>query len=112
MIKIVTIDLDGTLFDDKKIITKRNKEIIKECHAKGVKIVIATGRPTSGVLPVLDELGLNTIDDYAIIYNGAKIINAYTKEEIYSTTINGKVVKELYDESIRLNTYIHALRKD
>ena len=112
MIKIVTIDLDGTLFNDQKVITEKNKEIIKKCHELGVRIVICTGRPTSGVLPVLEELGLTTINDYAIIYNGAKIINACTKEEIFSTTIDGKVVKELYLESKRLNTFIHAFRKN
>lgn len=112
MIKIVTIDLDGTLFNDQKVITEKNKEIIKKCHELGVRIVICTGRPTSGVLPVLEKLGLTTINDYAIIYNGAKIINAKTKEEIFSTTIDGKVVKELYLESKRLNTFIHAFRKN
>ena len=112
MIKIVTIDLDGTLFDKDKIISYKNKLAIAKCHDLGVKIVIATGRPISGVMPVLEELGLTSTSDYAIIYNGSKIINVGTKETISASVIKGDVVKELYQESKRLNTHIHAFRKN
>ena len=112
MIKIVTIDLDGTLFDKDKNITWDNKLAIAKCHDLGVKIVIATGRPISGVMPVLEELGLTTSSDYAIIYNGSQIINVGTGEIISQSTITGDVVKELYNESIRLGVNIHAFRED
>lgn len=112
MIKLVTIDLDGTLFDNVKKISLENKIAIKKCHDLGVKIVIATGRPSKGVRPTLEELGLTTENDYAIIYNGAKIINVGKNELISSTTIKGSTVKELYEESKRLNIDIHAFRKN
>lgn len=112
MIKIVTIDLDGTLFDNEKKISYQNKLAIAKCHDLGVKIVIATGRPLNGVMPVLEELGLTTTSDYAIIYNGAKIMNVGTKEIISSSVIDGKVVKELYQESLRLGVNIHAFREN
>ena len=112
MIKLVTIDLDGTLFDNNKKISIDNKIAIKKAHEMGVKIVIATGRPITGVMPVLEELGLTTDQDYAIIYNGAKIFNVGTKEEIYTSTISGKDVKDIYEESKRLKVFIHAFRKN
>ena len=112
MIKIVTIDLDGTLFDKDKVISYQNKLAIAKCHDLGVKIVIATGRPISGVMPVLEELGLTTSSDYAIIYNGSKIINVGTNEIISASVIKGDVVKELYAESKRLGLDIHAFRKN
>ena len=110
MIKIITIDLDGTLFDAKKNISKENKEALKLCHDMGIKIVISTGRPLSGVMPTLEELGLTTKDDYVIIYNGAKVFNVGTGETIFSSSIDGKVVKELYYESKRLGVHYHAFR--
>ncbi|MGM9968987.1 MAG: Cof-type HAD-IIB family hydrolase [Anaeroplasma sp.] len=112
MIKLITIDLDGTLFDNKKVISAENKLAIKQAKELGVKIVIATGRPISGVLPVLEELNLTSDTDYVIIYNGAKILNVKTKELVFSSVINGKTVKELYKESKRLNVFIHAFRKN
>lgn len=110
MIKIVTIDLDGTLFNEKKEITEENKKALLRAKEKGVKIVIATGRPLAGIMPVLTELGLTTNDDYAISYNGAKVFNVGTKEIIFSSSISGKTVKELYYESRRLNVHYHAFR--
>ena len=112
MKKLVTIDLDGTLFDKEKKISENNKLAIKKAHEMGVKIVIATGRPITGAMPVLEELGLTTDNDYAIIYNGAKIFNVGTKEEIYTSTINGKDVRQIYYESLKLGVYIHAFRKN
>lgn len=112
MIKIVTIDLDGTLFDKDKNISFENKLAIAKCHDLGVKIVLATGRPISGVLPVLEELGLTSTSDYAIIYNGSKIINVGTGETISASTITGDVVKGLFQESKRLGVNIHAFRKN
>ena len=45
MIKLVAIDLDGTLLTDAKTISDTNKKILAEAKARGVKIVICTGRP-------------------------------------------------------------------
>ena len=44
MYKLIAIDLDGTLLDDKKEISKENVDLIKELIEKGYEVVIATGR--------------------------------------------------------------------
>lgn len=111
MIKLVGIDLDGTLFDSEKKISAENKKAIAEARKLGCKIVIATGRPLKGVLEVLEELNLNTDNDFVIVYNGGKILNSGTSELIFSSTINGKQVKNVYNEALRLNSYMHAFRK-
>ena len=112
MIKMIAIDLDGTLFDDHKNISKENIEAIRYAKSKGVKVVITTGRPIKGVIDVLEKLDLTSEEDYVIVYNGCKILNVKTGEVISSSTINGKIVKELYEESKILNTDIHAFRID
>ncbi|MDE6408591.1 MAG: Cof-type HAD-IIB family hydrolase [Anaeroplasmataceae bacterium] len=112
MIKLCTIDLDGTLFDNQKRISDENKQAIWNAKNNGCKIVIATGRPYHGVLPVLKELNLISENDYVICYNGAKVFNTKNLEIIFSSTISGKTIKELYDESKRLNTYFHAFKKN
>ena len=110
MFKIVAIDLDGTLFDNKKNISEENKEAIKKAKELGVKIVVTTGRPLSGVMPTLKELGLTTNEDYAIIYNGAKVFNVGTNEVIFSSSMNGRDVKDLFNEAMNLKTHFHAFR--
>lgn len=112
MIKLCTIDLDGTLFDSVKNISHENKKAIKLAKENGCKIVIATGRPINGILNVLKELDLVSKDDYVICYNGAKILNTLTLDTIYSSTISGETVKELYHEARKLGLFFHAFRKN
>ena len=112
MIKLIAIDLDGTLFDSKKNISIENKKAIAKAKAMGIKVVIATGRPISGAMPVLEALILTSKDDYAFIYNGSKVFNVGTGEIVFSSTINGADVKDLYNESLRLGTHFHAFRKN
>ena len=107
---MITIDLDGTLFDDKKNVSKENYEAIQMAKEKGCYVVIATGRPYDGVKGLLEQLNLNTENDYVITYNGGKILNSKTKEIIFSSTIDGIFVKELYEESLKQNVDIHAFR--
>lgn len=112
MIKIITIDLDGTLLDSNKMITELNKEAIQEAKDLGVKIVIATGRPYLGFQNVIKELNLFNTDTYVICFNGGIIYHLLTNEIVYSSTISGKDVKELYQESLRLNVNIHAFKEN
>lgn len=110
MIKLCTIDLDGTLFDKEKNISKENKDAINLARQNGCRVVVATGRPYPGSYGVLKELDLEQPGDYIICYNGSKIINTYTKEHIFVNTMKGKDVKELYAESKRLGVNFHAFR--
>ncbi len=112
MNKIITIDLDGTLFDNEKKISKENKEAIINAKKNGAYVVIATGRPYNGVIETLKELGLTTTSDYVILYNGGKILNVGKNEIIHSTTIDGKIVKELYKKSIEEKVFIHAFKEN
>ncbi len=112
MIKLCTIDLDGTLFDKDKNISDKNKEAIKKARELGCKIVIASGRPYCGVKPVLETLGLTTVDDYVICYNGAKIMNVGLNKTIYTTSLNTDDLKSIYQEALNFNSYCHAFTTD
>lgn len=110
MIKLCTIDLDGTLFDKDKNISIENIEAIKKAKENGCKIVICTGRPMNGIKPVITKLNLLSDEDYVVCYNGSKIINVGTNEVIFSKLIDGKTIKEIYYEAKKLNLYYHAFR--
>ncbi len=112
MIKLCTIDLDGTLFDQQKNISIENKQAIDYANRHGCKIVIASGRPIHGIIPVLEQLNLFRQDDYVICYNGAKVFNTINGDTVYASTISGKTVKEIYLESKRLGLFFHAFRKN
>lgn len=73
MIKLVAIDLDGTLLRDNKTISKRNKKVLAEAKQRGVKIVICTGRPLSAIEHILWDLHLFDNEDYSITFNGGLV---------------------------------------
>lgn len=112
MIKLICCDLDGTLLTKEKKLTNYNKEQIKKFRELGGHFVIATGRPISGVLNLIDELDLHKESDATVTYNGGVIRLNNSKEILNMTTISGKIVKELYKESLRLGTYFHFFSKD
>lgn len=70
---MVLIDLDGTLLNDKKQVSKRNADTIKRIHKeKDVLFVITTGKNLNDITQVIDAIG-NPINQYIIACNGALI---------------------------------------
>ena len=76
MYKLVVLDMDGTLLNKNKKISKANKDAIKYAIKKGVKIAICTGRFIEGVSPYLKELDIINDDTYCITSSGAVVQNA------------------------------------
>jgi Cof subfamily protein (haloacid dehalogenase superfamily) len=105
--KLVAIDVDGTLFNDQREITKEVYEAIQAAKAKGVKVVICTGRPIVGVRPILEELKLVEEEQYVITYNGALVQNTYSEEVISETSLNFGDLRDLYQLSLQLQSPIH-----
>lgn len=70
MIKLVAIDMDGTLLNREKQIPSDNIRAIRQAAQAGVKIVLCTGRMQSGVLPYFEQLDFAGRDEYAILNNG------------------------------------------
>jgi hypothetical protein len=58
MYKLLAIDLDKTLLNDKHEITKRNYDAIKNCKGKGIYIVLASGREVETIDRFSDILGI------------------------------------------------------
>ncbi|RRD32525.1 HAD family phosphatase [Streptococcus minor] len=72
-IKLIALDLDGTLLNAKKEISVANREALISARQQGVKVVITTGRPLAAVENFLKELDLMHPDDYSITFNGGLV---------------------------------------
>ena len=57
-IKLLALDLDGTLFTKDKQVTAENRAALKAAEAKGIHVVITTGRPLPAINHDLGDLGL------------------------------------------------------
>lgn len=70
MIKLLALDMDGTLLNEAKEIPEAHITAIHQAIQKGVKLVLCTGRPLFGVLPYFRQLGLENENEYVIVNNG------------------------------------------
>ncbi len=92
-IKLIGIDLDGTLLNDEKQLCDGVEDTLKKARQKGIHIVPITGRPFNGIpecVKALDEI------EYFICSNGASIIDAKTKESIYTFSMTNEKSKEVF----------------
>jgi Cof subfamily protein (haloacid dehalogenase superfamily) len=95
--KIIVLDLDGTLTNSNKEITPKTKEGLMDIQKKGYKVVLASGRPTPGVVGLAKELELEKYNGYILSYNGARIIDCNTGNVIYQKTVPNEVIPDLYE---------------
>ncbi|RFA32193.1 hypothetical protein CAI16_18890 [Virgibacillus dokdonensis] len=102
--KLIAIDLDGTLLNDSGKLNSYDIHIIKKVLQAGHKIAICTGRATFDVQSLLknDLEGLKGIS--IIASNGANILND-NFQLIDSTPINRQSIKKITDYLIQQNLY-------
>lgn len=80
-IKLIALDLDGTVFNEQKMITQRTRDAIVAAIRKGVVVIPATGRPQAGLPQSFLEIpGVR----YALVSNGAAIVDLANEEYIYT----------------------------
>ena len=81
MYKLLVLDLDGTLLDSTGQISPENIRSLARAHAKGLKVILATGRPAVGTVQVRQALGL-VAGEYLIVYNGALTLDLQTGQPV------------------------------
>lgn len=94
--KLLVLDLDGTLTNSKKEITPRNYDLLIRVQEQGVRLVLASGRPTYGIVPLANQLRLNEFGGFILSYNGGEIIDWSNQEIIYANILPNPIVPLLY----------------
>ena len=79
--QILALDLDGTLTNSQKEITKPTLDALIEIQEAGKKVVLASGRPTKGVVPLAEQLHLEDYGSYILSFNGGRITDAGQKKQ-------------------------------
>lgn len=101
--KLIALDLDGTLKNRKNKITPKTREALIKAQKNGVKIVLASGRPTPGLRHEAKELELDKFGGYLLSFNGAHVSDYKTKETIYEQTLTIEEAKKAYDRAKEYN---------
>ncbi|MCL2559672.1 MAG: Cof-type HAD-IIB family hydrolase [Turicibacter sp.] len=96
-LKVIALDVDGTLFSSQKGMLPKTKAALIKAQDMGIKIILASGRPTSGLTEIAKELNMDQHNGLLVSYNGSKIIDCETGETLFNEPLSiedGKAVLE------------------
>jgi Cof subfamily protein (haloacid dehalogenase superfamily) len=85
MIRLVAIDVDGTLVNSRGEVTAPVQEAVQRVSRNGIQVLIISGRNTLSVESLMDQLGLS---GWCISSGGALTINSRTGEILERHILN------------------------
>lgn len=107
--KIIALDLDGTLTNSKKVITPATRKKLMEFQKNGGKIILASGRPTMGIVGHAENLELKKYGGYILAFNGACAIDCKTEKILFQNKFPSEYIPEICSiiksYPVGINTY-------
>ena len=95
--RIIALDLDGTLTNSEKKITEKTRKRLMDFQKNGGKVILASGRPTMGIMPHAENLRLSEFGGYIMAYNGGCVIDCAAGKTMFSSNLPLSVVPEICD---------------
>ncbi|MCI1987122.1 MAG: sugar-phosphatase [Lactobacillus sp.] len=107
-IRLIAIDMDGTLLNEHSALTPATIAAVKEAKQRGIKIVLCSGRPLTGLRQFFAPLGLVDDGDYAITYNGAMVQRADTGAILLQHSLDYQDFRQLMQLAADIGVHAHA----
>jgi len=111
-IKLIALDMDGTLLQPDHTISPGVKQAIAEARARGVYVVLCTGRPYAGVESYLRELRMDNPEDYCVTYNGALVQKASDASTVLQTPLHYNDYRYLQALADEVGSHFQALDRN
>lgn len=93
--KVIVMDVDGTLTNNEKKITAKTKEALMKAQEQGMILVLASGRPTTGLIELAKELEMDKYHGLLVSYNGSKVIDFTTNEVLFDQPLSIDEIKSI-----------------
>lgn len=108
MIKLVVIDLDGTLLDANHCISARSKQVLQQVYSQGIPIMLATGRHYQDVYLLAKQIDIPL---YLITSNGARV-HARDGRLLYENHIPQDLIGEILQISQGYEVHRNLYQQD
>lgn len=105
MYKIIFIDIDGTLVDNKKQISEKTKQVLKQLVKNNIKIVLTSARPYKSIVDYANECNLDSIH---IGSNGAIVANIQNDDILLKKEMQKERAVEIINKAIQNDIFIMA----
>lgn len=106
--KILFTDLDGTLLNDEKQVSPVLHDTLQKMQQMGHIIVLSSGRPLGGILPVKKILQLNHKGLYISANNGSQVLDCSTNTCIMEKRLPYEDVQHIFQVAKETDTYCHT----
>ncbi|MBR3927786.1 MAG: HAD family phosphatase [Clostridia bacterium] len=104
-IRLIAVDMDGTLLNHEGKLTSRTIEAAKAAMEKGAKFVLSSGRMPEALKAFAGELSVNAP---CVCFNGGAAVDVFTDEVYYKTPVPMNLAKDIAETAESMNLYIHA----
>lgn len=95
--QMLVLDLDGTLTNSRKELTEPTRQALIEIQEVGKKVVLASGRPTYGIVPLAEALNLSKYGSYILSFNGGRITQCSSNKIIYDRVLPKEVIGPIFE---------------
>ena len=102
-LKMIAVDLDGTLLRDDCTISQRTREAVEEAGRRGYLVVPTTGRSYRNARFVLKDFKEIS---YFINGNGSVISSGRTEDVLYFHGMDMDNVRKIYELAAKYDTYV------
>lgn len=109
---MIAIDIDDTLVNSEKKLTPAVKQAIAQAKKSGIKVVICTGRPLSGVVSLLHQLGLEEQDDQYVVGFGGALVQTTSGKVLSAAPLSYSDYVDLEYLARKKRLHFHAISKD
>ncbi|MGX7262950.1 Cof-type HAD-IIB family hydrolase [Enterococcus crotali] len=96
-VKAIVLDIDGTLLNDEKKMTEQTKETLITAQQNGIKVILASGRPTPGMLKYVEDLKMDQYNGMIVSYNGAHVLDVSSQKELFSQPLSIESSKSILE---------------
>lgn len=103
MIKYIALDLDGTLTNEDKVITPRTYEALMDAQRKGIRLILASGRPPYGMQPLCKQLQMDQYGGIMLAYNGGHTERCDNGEVLTEIKLDDTLLPEVYEFQKKYN---------
>lgn len=104
--KMVVLDLDDTLLRHDLTISDRTRDALLRAQKRGVRVVLASGRPTGAIWRYAQELEIARHGGYIVSFNGAVVTECATERAIFQQALPKEIIHELFDHSVEHGAHI------
>ena len=108
-IRLIGIDIDGTLLNRKKELTPATVEALQAAADQGIQIVISTGRLLSEFRDLVEQLPMMR---YTVTCTGCQVIDLLTGRDIFRQAMTAEEMQRIYNKMKQFDVMFQAFSDD